>query len=112
MAGIVETFLGEYIDLDKVVSISKARFIDRMGWGGYYVGFEIKCQLLKEPIVFERKLEHDEYEYTPIPIDSKFPENGYRIIYGNDNSTPLAVIRLQKQIDDLVQQWIDYKNSK
>lgn len=101
MSSIVETFFGEYIDLDKIVSISKAEFIDRMGHGGYFVGFKIRCQLIKEPIVYRRELERDEYQYET--------GKGHRIVYGKDSYTPLAVVRLQKQVDELVQQW---KNNK
>jgi hypothetical protein len=93
---IVKTFIGKHIDLSKVVAISDAEFIDRMGSGGFYVGFDIHIQLLDNPIRYERKFEYDEDDrsgHRPSPV------------YWRDGNTPLAVKRLQGQIDQLIQQW-------
>lgn len=90
---IVKTFIGKHIDLSKVIAISDARFIDRMGHGGYFVGFEIDVQLRDEPIKYVRGFEYIE------------ESEGLKIVYGEDGNTPLAVERLQAQIDHLVEQW-------
>lgn len=95
---IAETFFGEFIDLSKIISISKAKFIDKMGRGGYYVGFEIKCQLQKEPITYTREFESDEKEF----------KNGkYNVIYNESGREILAVERLQKEIYGLIKVWIE-----
>lgn len=100
---IVKTFIGKHVDLSKVVAISDAYFIDRMGFGGYYVGFDIYVQLLNEPIHFERELEREkEYKYT---------EEGFKIVRTNDGEI-LAVKRLQEQIDELVEQWKSVEQAK
>lgn len=101
MNSIIKTFIGKHIDLSKVVAISDARFINRMGFGGYFVGFEIHCQLLDKPIIYERKFDWDESERGDVRA----------IIYGEDEQTPLAVERLQKQIDELIEQWKQLKES-
>lgn len=100
--GIALTFFGEYIDLSKIVSISTPVFIDRMGSGGYYVGFEIKCQLLKDPIRYERKFEYDE---------SKWYLKKHHVVYG-DSGKPLALERLMKEASQLIALWIHYKKTK
>jgi hypothetical protein len=90
---IVKTFIGKHIDLSKVIAISDAEFINRMGHGGYFVGFEIDVQLRDEPIRYERGLYYIE------------ESEGKDIVYGSDGKTPLAVERLQTQIDELIGQW-------
>lgn len=97
---IVKAFTGQYIDLSKVVSISDARFLDRMGSGGWFVTFEINVQLMEKPIVYTRKFEYDEYNFN----------DKHELIYAKDRRTPLAVERLQKQVDDLVRQWKEIFN--
>lgn len=97
---IVKTFMGKHIDLSKVVSISDAEFFDRMGFGGYFVGFEMEVQLLDKPIKYERKLTYEERQ--------QYEENHKKLPYGLQVSTSqsiLAVRNLQKQINELIQQW-------
>jgi len=107
---IVKTFIGKYIDLSKVVSISDAYFIDRMGHGGFYVGFHIDCQLMDKPIEYVRKFEYDEMgknereQYAPILVNGEAADFFFDT-RGEGNKKILAVSRLQKQIDDLVEQW-------
>ena len=96
METIVKIFTGKYIDLTKIVAITDAEFIDRMGYGGYYVGFTIYCQLLEKPIVYERKLDYREEKY----------ENGKIHAKTNDrNGKILAEENLQKQVDEIVSMW-------
>lgn len=104
---IVKTFIGKYIDLSKVVSISDAYFINRMGHGGYFVGFEIHCQLLEQPIKYERMLDWGEEgkgrDVKMVDGECAEPPN---IFHGNQyDKDILAVHNLQKQIDELVEQW-------
>jgi hypothetical protein len=92
---IVKTFIGKHIDLSKLIAISDAQLIDHMGHGGWLVGFTIDVQLRDEPIKYQRQLDYDEYKF-----------NGkHEIIYGEDGETPLAVERLQTQIEELIEQW-------
>lgn len=96
---IVRTFMGTHMDLSKIVSISDARFIDRMGSGGFFAGFDIHIQLLDKPVHYEVKFDNnDEADYNtyhrPVPIMGR-------------SGVPLAVERLQKQVDGLIQQWKD-----
>lgn len=107
---IVKTFIGKHIDLSKVVSISDAYFINRMTFGGYYVGFEIEVQLLDKPIKYERPFEYDECVYDPKPMPVSI--SGEPLDYVIDQQELLAVSRLQKQIDELVEQWIEIGNTK
>jgi hypothetical protein len=88
---IVKTFIGKHIDLSKVIAISDAQLMDR----SWIVGFTIDVQLRDEPIKYQRQLDYDEYKF-----------NGkHEIIYSEDMKTPLAVGRLQAQINELIEQW-------
>ena len=51
MESIVKIFTGKHIDLSKIISISDA-YIDRMGSEGWFVGFNIICQLRDEPLSY------------------------------------------------------------
>ncbi|WP_240416677.1 hypothetical protein [Paenibacillus periandrae] len=98
---IVKTFMGTHIDLEKIVSISDAFIIDKMGSGGLYVGFDIVVQLLNEPIRYSRSLERNiDYRFF---VESDNPK--HELIYGEDGITPVVVEKLQKQIDSLVALW-------
>lgn len=109
MERIRKTFIGKHIDLSKIVAISDARFLDRMGSVGFFVEFEIHVQLTDKPISYVRKFERDEAEY--FGESNKRPEP---IL--NKEGKILAVVRLQKQIDELILQWKevigDVKKSK
>lgn len=111
MDKIVKTFINKYIDLSKVVSISDARFIDRMGSGGYFVGFEIEVQLLEKPIIYTRKFDYSEEgwdgkQHLVIMTDgSKIPGRHLFSVSKKEESKILAVKNLQNQIDELVEQW-------
>lgn len=89
---IVKTFIGKYMDLSKVVSISDAYFIDHMGHGGYFAGFEIHIQLLEKPIEYMRSIDADHSGIRPCPIF-------------NEAGKILGVAELQKEVDELVEQW-------
>lgn len=115
MESIVKIFTGRHIDLSKIVSITDAYFINRMGSGGYFVGFEIECQLLEKPIEFEKSFDYDEYTHkdgTKVKmVNGEYQEfHGYRSGYGEENI--LAVHRLQKQVDVIIEQWKEYNRSK
>lgn len=107
-------FMKKYIDLTKIVSISDAYFIDRMGSGGYYVGFDIECQLLEKPIHYERKLAFDEEDrregtYTAYPKRVDFSKE--RALGDIRHEKTLAEIRLQRQINELVTKWMEVTNA-
>lgn len=131
---IVKTFFGTHIDLSKIISISDARYIDRMGYGGLYVGFEIIVQLRDEPIKYERKVDQIhtvnilDNKNSDNPAESVFLmqdsiERGYHVgvivdgkveyhhhghlyrVKDFDPKNLICVINLQKQIDELLNEW-------
>lgn len=102
MKSIQKIFTDEHIDLDKVVLISDAYFIDRMGSGGWYVGFHIIFQLMDDPVRYTREFAFDEYKFTN--------EKGHELIYADNSPEILAVHRYQKQIDKVIKMWKEYKN--
>ena len=54
---IVKIFTGKHIDLSKIVSISDAYFIDHMGRGGWFVGFDIDFQLKDDLTKYIKEVE-------------------------------------------------------
>lgn len=82
---IYKTFYGKHIDLSKLISIDDAYYIDKLGAGGYSVGFDMHFQLLESPMHFRR--------YINNSIEKK---------------DIIAVANLQKQIDEIIQAWKNY----
>lgn len=60
MKDSITNILGRYLDLDRIVSISNAEFVNNMGSGGYFVKFTVTMQLLEKSIEFW--LSVDDYE--------------------------------------------------
>jgi len=104
--GIVKLFNGKYIDIDKVVSISEPSFIDRMGHGGFYVGFDIEVQLLEKTIEYEREFEYAEYQHN----HNSLPDCS--LVYLENTNKLLAVERLKVQIDDLIGIWLKHNQTR
>lgn len=98
---IVKTFIGKHIDLSKIVAISDAEFIDRMGNGGYYVGFKIHIQLMDKPIEYMRKItyQEEEQDFGKWPDRKRYCESDFI------HRKPIAVVNLQRQVDELIRQW-------
>jgi hypothetical protein len=105
---IYKTFFGKHIDLSKVIAISDAYFIDRMGRGGYYVGFDITCQLLEKPISctidictgecvrFDEELNHH-----TLLINGEF-----KLLRDINNKKDIqAVKNLQAKVDEIITAW-------
>lgn len=112
---IVRTFMGMHIDLSKIVAITDAYFINRMGNGGYFVGFDIHCQLLDEPIKYERKVERTEVDpedHLKVLLVNGEPFDLRMMIFEEDEKSILAVHNLQNQIDELIAQWKSIKEGE
>jgi hypothetical protein len=122
---IYKTFWGEYIDFDTVISISSARFIDRMGSGGWFVGFTIKTK--NGDLEYSRELCHySEMEFRTNQLNGRMDGQHYlKMVNGSshgNNVLPyanrefdkniLACANLQKQIDQIVEDWILWKKDR
>ena len=101
MVNAIVKFKGMHIDLDKIVSITDAYFVDRMGHGGYFAQFRILVQLRDEPIEFTKKIGH---AYSK--SDRTIP------IYDADGETITGVREMQEEADKLIKLWMEYKNAK
>lgn len=91
--------LGKHVDFSKVVAISDARFVDRMGSGGYFVEFEIDIQLLDKPLKYSRSFDYYEMDRMSDRLKPLYHSNG----------KTLAELNLQKQIDQIVELWKEYQ---
>lgn len=117
MAIYKSELLGRHIDVSRILAISDARFIDRMGYGGWFVGFEILFQLQDKPLEYVRSLDRSEYEF----VDGEDGSH-HELVYVGKSGTPvldrhpsrnpnvsrlpiLAVANLQRDIDKLVAVW-------
>lgn len=102
---------GPYIDLDKLVSISDADFVDRMGCGGWFVRFTMEFQLRETPLVFQRSLTEDEYEWD----NGKechllgLTNGGWVECPVEDREIIIAVNNLQSVINEIVLNWENLK---
>ena len=111
MSKIIKNFFNKHIDLSKVVSISDAYFINRMGSGGYYVGFEMEVQLLDKPIKYTREFKDNEKYWDGkqrgiIMADKhRISNRDLYILSEEEESQVLAVKNLQIQVDELIVQW-------
>lgn len=108
---------GRHIDLSHILEVSPAYFIDKMGHGGYFVGFSITYMLMDKPRDYWFNVErHTEFKFiTPEG------ESGYHILKltnGNwtdrrntyDESKLECVARIQReQVDVIVEAWKTYK---
>lgn len=101
-----------YIDLDKIIAIGPACFIDMMGSGGWFVGFKVTAQLRDEELTYTRELTFDERDSaadgTPL---LKFVDGEYKLPEG-DPSHFLCVASLQKEVDKFVDVWKTYKRKE
>lgn len=97
---IYKTFYGKYIDLSKLVAVSEAYHIDRMGCGGYFVAFDMHFQLMETPITYTREVE------LTIDLTMGYPRIDYNKRLQESMS---ACDDLQKQIDVLILDWKKYK---
>jgi hypothetical protein len=52
-------FLAKHVDLDAIIYVNHARFIDKMGSGGLYVGFEMQFRLVDAPFQWWRELKYE-----------------------------------------------------
>ena len=112
---LYKTFWGLTIDLDHVQAISDARFIDRMGYGGYFAGFDIHFILQDKPLSYltDHYCKNDYYRYVA-PGDR--PQNGYheikmanhqwvKVSHVKDQSEILMVVVLQMKVNRLIEEW-------
>lgn len=99
MVNAIVKFRGMHIDLDKIVSITDAYFVDRMGFGGYFAEFRVEVQLLDKPITFTRKINADHSGNRPKPIY-------------DEHENIAGVVEWQKEADKLIKLWMEYKNAK
>jgi len=67
---------GPWVDLDSIQEIDPPEFVDRMGFGGYFVEMRLRVAFREEPRVFSFKSEsewvkEDDYAYP------KLDEHGF-----------------------------------
>ena len=95
MNTLYKTFFGKTIDLSKIISISDVYIRDheygsltRVIWDDYMIGFNIHCQLLDIPIVFERGIN---------PLEGKIIEKEFRYSHdgGGTGITPVLYLMLK-----------------
>lgn len=119
---IYKLFFGRHIDLDKIVSISDAYNFHQHGWN---VGFEIDCQLLDKPIIYQRQFQNEtEQRWISDENESPSSATGIHLVLSDGSLiSENAVIRpaiyaqhqfmaeknLQIQIDEVVSVWKMFK---
>ena len=124
---VYKTWWGEYIDFGKLISVTSAYFIDCMGVGGWFVGFDLKFQDSSNPVHYERELVHNFTGHVSDGGESWFDHEQHHchmLLMSDGSSIPApdcrslnkhstsirAVANLQKQIEGLIKDWETYKN--
>lgn len=110
---IYKMFNGHHIDLSHILEISPAVFIDRMGCGGYYVGFYIQFILRDAPIWYEFNLSHagDGARFIPEGFELYKYENNTYISLPPEEVSAACLPLLQKEVDKIVEEWKKFKES-
>ena len=110
MRVVYSPLMSMHIDLESITAIGDAHFIDRMGSGGYYVGFEIHLKLHDKPLSYCRAVNNDEMRWNRSQghhevalIDGTWTPNPDQ----HSQKAVAAVANLQHQIDKLVEIWRD-----
>ena len=107
---IYKTPFGYHIDLDKIIAIGDAEFLDKMGSGGWFVTFSIDVQLRDLPMTYTRRVVEDveaiyQQRYHLRLTDGTTIHEGDVHRFEKDPQKILAVANLQKQIDELISVW-------
>lgn len=97
MNSIHKTWFNQHIDLSHILSISDAVFHDRMGYGGFYVEFNIEFILRDKPITYSFETQKD--------LRMGFNAHAY------DEFKSQAVELVQNNINNLIVEWKNYKLS-
>ena len=108
--GIYKMWCGQFIDLSKIITISDAYWIDRMGSGGWFVGFHIQAQLRENVLAYE--FDHEPFRKTlddDLPYEQRWSSNYERRQYWEAIWSVECVRGLQVEVDKLVSAWRDYR---
>lgn len=98
---IYKMFDGRYIDLSKIVEITPAYFDDRMGSGGWFVGFTMLFQLRDNREIYEYRVE----QFITLPQDWPQQLDRDRWNWADKNVAEPAVAALQTHVDEIIAAW-------
>lgn len=96
---IYKMFDGRHIDLSKIVEVTPAYFDDRMGSGGWFVGFTMLFQLRDIRATYE----YDVEQFITLP--GNWTDHTYEYDWVDKNVAEPAVAALQKHIDEIIEAW-------
>jgi hypothetical protein len=122
--------LGRFIDLDRIVSISDAHFINNMGSGGYFTKFTVTMQLCEKPLEFWAEVRNWETHFkssdgrTAAERPDRSTVNWWEVFMLPNTKGELVevlssfeeqndlqcVADMQKIVDGLVIEWRDWKS--
>lgn len=110
---VVHTQQFGYIDLDHVLVVEDARFIDHMGSGGYFVGFRVVMMFRDEPLQYMEEVSGKDryFEHKPsVGWYAKMEDGSERRMYEwssdhDPNLRMLCLVEMQEQVDAFVRLW-------
>jgi hypothetical protein len=114
-------FMSRTIDLSKLAEVSKAYFIDRMGHGGWFVGFTYRYADSKEMIEWFRDLKMETFDYRSgeervmketdeaafTRLDGE--RDSRHVLFYAEDEVPRCVVNLQVDVDKLTEAWTKWK---
>jgi len=103
----------KWIDLSAILTIDEPEFINHMGYGGWFVGFEIQFALREDTTYISRELD-DREQYVNnghwlIGIDGKKYKDG-REVYAMDVEPVCVKNMREEQFTPLFNEWKKYKD--
>jgi len=107
---IYKTWFNAHIDLARILEIGVATFIDRMGSGGYSVGFYIQYQLRDGPVWYEFPGEgRSPSRHDSIPNPHDYPVWDQPYVYASPEHKAWCekhmVKWLQDRVDVIIEEW-------
>jgi len=111
---IYKLWTGQYIDLNHILMISDAYFIDRMGNGGWFRGFSIQFMFMDKPRDFVFDVDREKYvrfkDEHQLLIKGEWI--GARNLHLYDANQSDAVKDLQVKVDEVIRVWKEFKDGK
>lgn len=99
-------FMQRYIDLSSLVEVSEPRFIDHMGYGGWFVGFNYRFAGDTEPKTYARGLREKHGEVAD--YEMWYDGNHHRFV-ADASGEPIAVNNLRRDMLELLEKWSTFK---
>jgi hypothetical protein len=102
---LYQLFDGRWLDLSHIVEVSPAYFIDRMGHGGWFMGFQIRFMFIDNPARYEYALAH-----FGLSKEDEGESWAHHVGKYERRWSGEGVPKLQAEVDKLIAAWRELKD--